>query len=340
MMPRFAETAFERRSLTLETGAPVTGAVATSDAVVAGFGDGTLRFFTADGPSKAIQSHSGVVLCLAAQGSTVISGGDDGRLVRTSHDGRVEELATFGSRWVDCVAATVERIACSAGRNTYLWRSWQGKPTVFEHDSTVGGLAFDGKGKRLAVGHYGGATLWERGSKRWVSTKLPWKGSHGAVSFSPDNRFLISTMQENAVHGWRLRDKCQLAMPGYPAKIKSFTWVGTTPHLATSGADEAICWPFDGKDGPMERKPLSVAPGGQQLATCVEGLPMIDALFVGFQDDAVILAELDEDKDINVIRGSKGDEVTAMKVSSEHSHVLIGDAAGRVLWAKMWADEG
>ena len=64
---------------------------------------------------------------------------------------------------------------------------------------------------------------------------------------------------ENALHGWRLRDKGNLAIAGYPAKIKSFTWVGDTPHLATSGADEAICWPFDGKFGPMERSPVCVA---------------------------------------------------------------------------------
>ena len=60
-------------------------------------------------------------------------------------------------------------------------------------------------------------------------------------------------MQENALHGWRIRDKADLAMTGYPAKVKSFSWVGDTPHLVTSGADEAICWPFDGKDGPMGR---------------------------------------------------------------------------------------
>ena len=53
---------------------------------------------------------------------------------------------------------------------------------------------------------------------------------HGAVTFSPDEKYLVTAMQENALHGWRLRDKGNLAMAGYPAKIKSFTWVGDTPH--------------------------------------------------------------------------------------------------------------
>ena len=46
-------------------------------------------------------------------------------------------------------------------------------------------------------------------------------------------------MQENALHGWRIRDKADLAI-GYPAKVKSFSWVGNTPHLVTSGADENL----------------------------------------------------------------------------------------------------
>ena len=110
----------------------------------------------------------------------------------------------------------------------------------------MGGLAFGAKGQRLAVAHYGGVTLWERGKRRWKSSIFAWKGFHGAVTFSPDGKYLVTAMQENALHGWRLRDKGNLAMAGYPAKIKSFTWVGDTPYLATSGADEAICWPFDG----------------------------------------------------------------------------------------------
>ena len=58
-------------------------------------------------------------------------------------------------------------------------------------------------------------------------------------------------------------------MSGYPAKVKSFDWVGNTPYLVTSGANQAICWPFDGKDGPKGRKPICVADGG-----CIEACPV------------------------------------------------------------------
>ena len=42
---------------------------------------------------------------------------------------------------------------------------------------------------------------------------LEWKGSHIDVTWSPDGRFVVTSMQENALHGWRLRpDKGHMRM--------------------------------------------------------------------------------------------------------------------------------
>ena len=221
----------------------------------------------------------------------------------------------------------------------HLWLSGQSKPTILEHSSTVGGLTFDLKGKRLAVAHYGGVTLWERGSRRGKSSKLVWKGFHGALTFSPDGKYLITAMQENALHSWRLRDKGDLAMTGYPNKIKSFAWVGDIPHLATSGVEEVICWPFDGKDGPMGRPPVCVANNGKNMVSCVQALPGAKAVFTRFKNGAVLLAELDESKDAIPIKGSTGREVTAIASTKSLSHLLIGDAKGQILWMPLWCGD-
>ena len=335
----FPESELEKRGLKLEIGAPVTGAVATGGAVAVASGDGTVRFFRPETDPTVVKAHDGAVLCLAADADHVLTGGDDGRFLRVSPDGQVEEIANFGSRWVDCVAAGRGQRACSSGRVVRVWRKGRTSAASLEHVSTVGGLAFDATGRRLAAAHYGGATVWKRGERGWKPSKLDWKGSHGAVSFSPDGKYLVTAMQENALHGWRLRDKGNMAMHGYPAKIKSFAWVGDAPYLVTSGADEAICWPFDGRDGPMGRAPLCVAHGGKRLATCVQSLSEENSVFAGFQDGAVLLAELDEAKESIVIRGSTGAEVTAIAATKSLSHLLIGDAKGSVLWATFWAGD-
>ncbi len=43
------------------------------------------------------------------------------------------------------------------------------------------------------------------------------EGLHLGVVFSPDNRFVITSMQEAAMHGWRLSDGGHMRMTGYPS---------------------------------------------------------------------------------------------------------------------------
>ena len=333
------KTKLEERGIEFNLGAPVTGVVSTKDSVVVGFGDGKLRFFRPNNEPDVLQAHNGVILCMATNGNFVLTGGDDGRFLKISNNGNIEEIINFGTQWVDNVAAHEFSYACSSGKKAYLWTSDRDKITTLENPSTVGGLAFDRTGNRLAVSSYGGVTLWQKGTRRWKSSRFIWKGSHGKVTFSPNGKYLVSAMQENEVHGWRIRDKIDLAMSGYPAKIKSFSWVGDTPYLVTSGASEAICWPFDGKDGPLGRKPVCVADGGKQNATVVENLPGENAVFTGFQDGSVLLSEIDETKKAYPIRNQTGAEVSVISISSDKSYILIGDIKGRVLWSPLWAGE-
>ena len=336
----FEESVLQRKGLNLDAGAPVTGAVSAGAYIAAGFGDGTVRFFHFEAPPITVRAHGGAVLSLASEYETnsVLTGGDDGRFLRVSPEGTVEEITSFGTRWVDSVAAGPGWQACSSGRVAYLWGAKSTDPKVFEHPSTVGGLAFDSKSTRLAVSHYGGATVWERGKRGWKAKKLIWKGSHGALSFSPNGKFLVTATQENALHGWRLRDKADMRMSGYPAKVKSFAWVGDEPFLATSGANEAVCWPFDGKDGPMEREPVTCAYGGKQLCTAVAGFPGISGVFAGFADGAVLAEQLRSEPSCMVIKGSSGSAVSALAISPE-GWLLVGEESGRVLWCKLAGDQ-
>ena len=330
------KTELEIRGAHFNLKAPVTGSVTTNDAVVVGFGDGIVRFFRDEGDPNVVKAHEGVVLSIATNGENVFTGGEDGKFLKISPGGNIAEIADFNTRWVDTVAAKQGMIACSSGSTVYIWSEGQKKEKTLDHPSTVGGLAFDKNGSRLAVSCYGGVTLWERKERRWKSSRLVWKGSHSKVSFSPDGKYIVTTMQESELHGWRLRDKVDLAMRGYPAKIKSFAWVGDTPHLATGGDHQAICWPFDGKDGPLGREPVCIADCGKKISTFIEPLIGENAIFVGFNDGTVLLSELDENKSPFVIRNPKGSEISAISVSSNRSHILIGDIEGNILWSPLW----
>tara|TARA_B100001175_G_scaffold166939_1_gene141525 strand:+ start:329 stop:1366 length:1038 start_codon:yes stop_codon:yes gene_type:complete len=332
------KTELERRGSIINTGAPVTEAITIRDHIAVGFGDGTVRFFQSGSDPKVVKAHKGVVFSMARNGDHVLTGGEDGRFLKISSEGDIDEIANFGSRWVDYVASYKDFKVCSSGNTVHIWSKSKEKINSLEHQSTVGGLTFDNKGKRLAVSRYGGVTVWKQNNNKWTSSNYSWKGSHGKVTFSPDGRYLVSSMQENQIHGWRINDKADLAMSGYPAKIKSFTWVGDTPYLVTSGSSDAVCWPFDGKEGPMGRKPVCVANGGKELATFVKVLDGENAVFTGFSDGSVLLSEIDESKKPIRIRNSTGSEVTAIAVSSNREQVLIGDLQGNILLSSLWAD--
>ena len=332
------KTELEKKGLNIQSAIPVVEAATIPGAVVVSFGDGTVRFFRPGLAYTTVEAHVGVVLSMAADNDGVLTGGDDGRFLRIAQDGSTEEICKFDSKWVDCVASSKDFFACSSGKAAYVWTKGRTEPIRLEHPSTIGGLAFDAKGRRFAVAHYGGVTIWEKHKSRWRSSRLVWSGSHNQITFSPDGKFIVTAMQENSLHGWRIRDKANLAMSGYPAKIKSFDWVGETPFLVTSGAQEAVCWPFDGKFGPMDRTPICVANNNNELVTCVKALPGDGALFVGFRDGSVLATEVNESKDVVPVRRASGSAITAMAISACKTYIFIGDSRGNILWAPLWTE--
>ena len=89
----------------------------------------------------------------------------------------------------------------------------------------------------------------------------------------------------------------------------------------------------------MGRPPVCVANGGKQISTYVHALPEEKAVIAGFRDGAVLLAEIVENKEPIVLKGSSGNEITAIALTSGLSHILIGDTKGNILWTTLWAGE-
>ena len=245
--------------------------------------------------------HGGAILCAASDGARVVTGGDDGKVVALNAKGEVSVLATDAKRrWIDNVALHPDgAVAWSAGKTAFV-RSGKGEEKSFDAPSTVGGLAFAPKGLRVAVAHYNGVTLWFPN----MATKpefLEWAGSHLAVTFSPDNKFLVTAMHEPALHGWRLADNRHMRMSGYPGRVRSMSWSAGGKGLATSGADTVIVWPFASKDGPMGKEPAMLAPL-QARVSAVACHPKQDIMAAGYGDGTVLMIRLEDGAEILVRR--------------------------------------
>jgi WD40 repeat protein len=310
----------------VDAGGPVVAAHFLGQTPVFVLGEEALLFAPADG-ERRVPIHGGGILCSASDGARIVTGGDDGALVETNVDAEHRVLATDDKRrWVDQVALAPDgSVAWSSAKTAHVLTK-KGEERRFEAPSTVAGLAFAPKGFRLAIAHYNGATLWFPNAPGAAPQKLEWKGSHLAVAINPDGRFVVTCMQEPALHGWRIADSQHMRMSGYSARVRSLSWSADGAFLATSGSEQLILWPFDGKDGPMGRQPKILA-RSQARVSVVCCHPRQPLAAVGYADSAVVLVRLDDGAVISVRQGD-GQNVSALAWDTTGQTLAFGTEAG------------
>ena len=132
------------------------------------------------------------------------------------------------------------------------------------HQSTVADLDFSKDGSRIACAHYGGVTVWSLGQVTLPPRRFAWRGSHVALRWSTDGKFIATGTQENDIHVWRMAQATDMRMQGYPAKVKSLSWTADARFLYTSAQPVFTAWPFSGK-GPEGKPPLQFGEEGAGL---------------------------------------------------------------------------
>lgn len=316
----------------LALGAPTTAASWVGDTCLFALGDGAVVAANFEGHKRA-QAHDGAALCATPhpEGAGLLTGGDDGRLALTTPNGETETFAALGRKWIDHVVASPATgvIAAAQGKEAAIFKAGAREPSHrFAYPSTLGGLAFDAKGRRLAGAHYGGATLRYALIEEDAGAACKWAGSHIGVTISPEADYVITAMQETGLHGWRMPDKLDLRMTGYPAKTRSFSWDKRGRWLASSGANCVVIWPFTGKLGPQGKPPVLV---GERpaLVTCVAFHPKDERIAIGYSDGLVRLEKLD-DRDVLVELDEPGEgAVTALAWNADGTVLAVGDDAAR-----------
>ena len=278
------------RTRAVAAGGPIVGVHFLGRTAVFVLGEGALAFAEPDGELRHMEVHAGAILTSASDGARIVTGGDDGKVVTTDAGSTRVLAADAKHRWIDHVVLGPDgAVAWSASKTAFA----QGKELrEFEAPSTVGGLAFLPKGFRLAIAHYNGATLWFPNAPATQPEKLEWKGSHLGATVSPDGRFLVTTMQEPMLHGWRLADRQHMRMSGYAARVTSLGWSAGGRWLATSGSNQIILWPFATKEGPMGKQPRLMAPAELKVEA-VACHPRLDIVAAGYGDGMVRMVRIE-----------------------------------------------
>ncbi|MDE1947607.1 MAG: WD40 repeat domain-containing protein [Burkholderiales bacterium] len=281
----------------------------------------------APAPRRA-QPHPVTCLCIAAQSAGgFLSGGDDGRVVQTGAGGDTEVLALVGEHWITAVACGRDGRRAWASRRR-IERIVDGRAAALELPAAATALAFSPDGACLAAAHSGGVTLWpDEGEAR----PLVWRGYHRALAWSPDGRYLVSAMQENALHGWRIADGGDIEMGGYPGQPLSLAFAGDGSYLATSGGQRAVCWRFDPPD---ERPPFECGPAAKTPVTAVACHPRQSLIAVGAHNGALMLAQPGSEQAL-FVKGAGGGALNAIAWSAHGERLAYGTQDGEIGWLSL-----
>jgi WD40 repeat protein len=110
--------------------------------------------------------------------------------------------------------------------------------------------------------------------------------------------------------------------------VRSLSFSADGDWLATSGAPEAILWPFGTRDGPMGKAPLTLAPGPKDTRVAAAAFhPKEAVLALGYSDGMVLLVRLEDDAEVLVSRPS-GSPVRALTWRADGKALAFGTEAG------------
>ena len=119
---------------------------------------------------------------------------------------------------------------------------------------TITVLAWRPDGSVCSAAYFGGVCGWNA-SNFTVEKEFPYGNTIHALTWSPDNRWLVAGCHDNAVHLWVPAEDNEFHMSGYETKLKELSFSHDSKWLATGGGRDACVWDCTGA-GPEGREPL------------------------------------------------------------------------------------
>jgi WD40 repeat protein len=253
----------------------------------------TLAVATLAGPVFVLDGDSGkelarddghvggaLVVAFSPDGEQLVSGGQDGCLIRRSRDGR-SQRQLGGGEWVDHVSWAPEGdcLASAAGRIVRAWTAdFDLLAEVTGYETNVSSLFWLPGSSQLVTSAGARLQFLDVAHSDRVRA-LDGAGTIVKALPSPDGEYITTATQDASVHAWSTRSGRDLRMSGYRSKVRELAWSPEGPLLATGGGEAITLWSFADR-GPAGKAPevleghrgrvtgLAFTPDGRRLFSC------------------------------------------------------------------------
>ena len=198
--------------------------------------------------------------------------------------------------------------------------------TIERKQNTISAIAWHEDSETLAVGFFGGVWLYDLTNMETYDF-LPWQNAVISLTISPDKKYVCSGTQDYQVHIWPIPyyPESDLAMSGFPNKVKHLAWHYEGATLATNSGDIVVVWDFGGK-GPAGTEP-GMLKGHSLNVTALAFQHGNDILVSGDESGLLIFfcpkVSSHSDYVINV-----QEEITCLCWSPDDKTVAVGTADG------------
>lgn len=312
---------------------------ATTEKLYAATGGGTLYILEAESAEKVhkINAHTLGILSMTVSpdGTKIATTGQDNKVqIRDTQNGVLLHSSEKYRHWPEQVvwSPSGECFAVCCGRFFILFDSEGQEITRSdEHASTLAFLAWSPDGNYLATASYGGVRLYDI-TNPGMYELLPWKNSIITLSWSPCQRFIFTGTQDKSIHVWDLKspDKKDMAMQGYPTKVRNFAWDTSGKNVATNCAELIVVWNIEGKNGPEGKKPLVVEAHDDKV-TCLAIQPK-EGLMVSADQAGRIFFWVKMRQDYQLLAaGNIRENVTSLEWNKDGSLLAAGTDQGKVV---------
>jgi len=159
--------------------------------------------------------------------------------------------------------------------------------------------------------------------------RFAWRGSHVALRWSTDGKFIATGTQENDIHVWRLAQATDMRMQGYPTKVKSLSWSADARFLYTASQPVFTAWSFSGK-GPEGKPPVQFGEEGAGLQTVVAAHPSAEFVAAGYDTGELQLGDIKTRRAV-VLKLVDGTAITCLAWSPDGWRLAAGNDKGDLL---------